>query len=476
VGVQTGRHSKKPAKRSARELALDVLTRVEQDGSYSNLLLGQSLAGESLERADAALATELVYGTIQRLNTIDYFLERWVRKGIQSLQPWVRCLLRLSFYQLHYLQRIPDHAAVNEAVTIARKRGHSGIAGLVNAVLRSAIRQRADLVISDSLPAAKRISLAHSHPEWLVERWIGQFGETTAEAIMAANNRPPHSSARVNTLRHSREALLAGLAAAGIAAAPSALAPAGIVLSEGGNWAQTEAYARGDLSIQDESSMLVAEIADPHPGMRVLDCCAAPGGKTGHLAEKMQDRGELWACDLHAHKMKLIEQQARRLKLSCIHTIAGDARELPEQFAAESFDCVLLDAPCTGLGVIRRKPDIKWAKLPEDIAAIARVQRELLDRMAGLVKPGGMLLYSTCTIAVEENQQAIAAFLAEHSDFAPDLAEPERIPELKSHTPAASLSLPLRQALREEGMVQILPHEYDSDGFFIAKLRKRLKI
>jgi 16S rRNA (cytosine967-C5)-methyltransferase len=469
VGVQTGNRSKKPAKRSARELVLDVLTRVEQDGSYSNLLLGRSLDDGTLERADAALATELVYGTIQRLNTIDYFLERWVRKGIQSLQPWVRCLLRLSFYQLHYLQRIPDHAAVNEAVTIARKRGHAGIAGLVNAVLRSAIRQRADLIVPENLPAARRISLAHSHPEWLVERWIRQYGEATTEAMCAANNMPPHSSARANTLRHSREALLAELTTAGIAATASELSPAGIVLSEGGNWAQTDAYARGDLSIQDESSMLVAEIVNPQPGMRVLDCCAAPGGKTGHLAEKMLDRGELWACDLHAHKVKLIEQQAKRLQLTCIHTIAGDARELIERFAAESFDSVLLDAPCTGLGVIRRKPDIKWAKQPEDIAAISQVQRELLSRIASLVKPGGTLVYSTCTIDAEENQQVIAGFLAEHPDFAPDLVEPT--PE--HQPPAANLPAPLRQSLQTNGMVQILPHEYGSDGFFIAKLRKR---
>jgi 16S rRNA (cytosine967-C5)-methyltransferase len=415
------------------------------------------------------LATELVYGTIQRLNTIDYFLERWVRKGIQTLQPWVRCLLRLSFYQLHYLQRIPDHAAVHEAVNIARKRGHAGISGLVNAVLRSAIRQRADLRVPDELPAAKRISLVHSHPEWLVERWIGQYGEAPAEAMCEANNRPPHSSARVNALRHSREALLGELAAGGIAAAASELAPAGIVLAEGGNWAQTEAYARGDLSIQDESSMLVAEIADPQPGARVLDCCAAPGGKTGHLAEKMRDRGELWACDLHVHKVKLIERQAQRLQLTCVHTIAEDARVLPARFAAESFDVVLLDAPCTGLGVIRRKPDIKWAKRPEDIAAIAQVQRELISRIAGLVKPGGTLVYSTCTTEAEENRQVIAGFLSEQPDFALDLAEPE--PRLQPSV--ANLPAPLRQALRTDGMLQILPHEFGTDGFFIAKLRKQ---
>lgn len=456
---------------SARQIALDVLVRVDRDGSYSNLLLHQTLQKHELSRPDAALATELVYGTIQRLNTIDYFLGQFVKQGLRKLEPWVKCLLRLSFYQLYYLERIPEHAAVNEAVNIAKKKGHQGISGMVNGVLRNVIRQKSSLTIPERLAPAARIALLHSHPEWLVARWIKQYGIGATERMCAAANVPPHVSIRMNRLKSDRTELIAELAEEGIDAVSSALAPAGIVVTNAGNMALNPKFGAGVFSIQDESSMLVAELVDPQPGMRVLDCCAAPGGKTAHMAEKMDDRGEIIACDIHEHKQALIEAQAKRLGLKSIRTIVQDARELAGRFPEGSFDRVLLDAPCSGLGVIRRKPEIKWTKQAEDITAVSAVQRELLEQVKRLVKPGGVLVYSTCTVERSENDRMIEAFLQDNPDFRLD-ADPGG--------PAGALRQKLEQtpvadaegsaAVLPMGMVQILPQQFGTDGFFIARL------
>ncbi|UJF36309.1 16S rRNA (cytosine(967)-C(5))-methyltransferase RsmB [Paenibacillus hexagrammi] len=437
-----------------------MLVRVEENQSYSNLLLNQTLQKYALERADAALTTELVYGTIGRKNTIDFFLERFVSKGLAKLEPWVVCLLRLSLYQLKYLDRIPDHAVVSEAVQIAKRRGHQGISGMVNGVLRSIIRSKEELTLPTAFGDVKRIAYGHSHPEWLVRRWIRQYGVELAEQICAANNEPPHLSLRANAMRADREQLLRELQESGIRAEASPLAPAGILVQGAGNMALDPRFQQGDYSIQDESSMLVAEALDPQPGMRVLDCCAAPGGKTAHIAEKMNDQGEIWACDLHEHKRKLIEDQAKRLGLTSIHTLVMDALELPEHFAPESFDRILLDAPCSAFGVIRRKPDLKWAKEEEDVSNICNLQSALLDKVHRLLKPGGILVYSTCTIERSENDEFVRHFLEQHDEF--DLAP----------LPSEAFQA-IEQQDAQAGMVQIFPQQFRSDGFFIARLQKR---
>lgn len=428
--------------RCARELALDVLTRVETEGAYSNLLLNRELKREPLSPSDAALATELVYGTIQRLNTIDYMLTPFLAKGLHKLEPWVRNLLRLSVYQLRFLDRIPPHAAVNEAVTIAGRRGHKGIAGLVNAVLRSVIRQGGALSLPEDWPASRAIALLHSHPEWLVQRWIDQYGEAETKAMCAGNNRPPRTSIRVNPLKTTPDALIALLTEQGIAARRSELAAAGLVVEGGGNMAHTVWHEQGLFSIQDESSMLVAEIVDPKPGMAVLDCCAAPGGKTAHMAELMQDRGEIRAFDIHAHKIKLIEEQARRLGLSSITAETGDAARLSEKLGEARFDRILVDAPCSGFGVLRRKPDLKWKRSEADIAALSELQLAILSDVRQLLNPGGALVYSTCTVEREENEGVIERFLDAHPEFELELSR------------------------------RIMPHHFETDGFFIARLRK----
>ncbi|WP_025692572.1 16S rRNA (cytosine(967)-C(5))-methyltransferase RsmB [Paenibacillus zanthoxyli] len=445
---------------TARETALDVLVRVQQEGAYSNLLLNTSLQKAGLSREDAGLATELVYGTISRLNTLEYVLKSFVSKGLDKLQPWVRSLLCLSLYQIMYLDRIPPHAAVNEAVNLAKRRGHQGISGMVNGVLRNVLRAGPLPVIPQEMSWEERTALIHSHPLWMVEQWRDEFGADTAEAICKANNEPPAVSVRVNTTMTSRDRLLDEMLGQGVNARPSELSPYGIVVRGAGNLALSSWYRDGLLSIQDESSMLVAEAVNPLPGMKVLDCCAAPGGKTTHMGELMKDQGSIYANDLHPHKAALISDQARRLGLECIGTGSGDALELGKKFAAASFDRILLDAPCSGLGVIRRKPDLKWAKQPEDAAAIARLQSELLDSAAALLKPGGVLVYSTCTLDRLENGNIVHSFL-------------ERNEEFRSVTFSSPLWNRLGSSVlaSDQGM-QILPQHYGSDGFYIAILER----
>ncbi|MFF2484121.1 16S rRNA (cytosine(967)-C(5))-methyltransferase RsmB [Paenibacillus sp. NPDC058071] len=456
-----------PRKKTAREIALDTLLRVSETGAYSNLQLNRALSDAQLQRADAALATELVYGTIQRQLTLDHWLAHFAAKGLRKLEPWVHQLLRMSAYQLLYLDRIPAHAAVNEAVTIAKRRGHQGISGMVNGILRSIDRNRSELTASaiTDRDAAIALSLRHSYPEWLVRRWLGAFGEQTTEAICAAGNEPPHGSVRVNRLRESREKTLLQLTEQGFEAAPSDVAPYGVAVKRGGNMADTDGYRAGLWTVQDESSMLVAEIVAPKAGMQVLDCCAAPGGKTTHLAELMEGKGKVWANDVHPHKRELIEGQAERLGLTNVEAITGDAGELPDRFAPGSFDAVLLDAPCSGFGVIRRKPEIKWTKSEEDVLAIAAIQRRLLEAASGLVKPGGVLVYSTCTIERAENEEQVEQFLERHPEF-----------EFDADWPEAVLA-PLRTAgIADDsfrGSIQLLPQHFGSDGFYIARLRRR---
>ncbi|WP_151734752.1 16S rRNA (cytosine(967)-C(5))-methyltransferase RsmB [Paenibacillus tengchongensis] len=457
-----GRRSGGGANATAREVALDILTRVEQQGAYSNLLLNSTLQKAGLGREDAGLATELVYGTISRMLTLDYVLEGFVSKGVAKLQPWVRNLLRLSLYQIMYLSRVPAHAAVNEAVNIAKKRGHQGISGMVNGVLRSVLRAGELPVLKEGLSPEERISVLHSHPLWLVRRWAEEYGLETAGAMCAANNEAPAVSVRVNTTMISRSAMLAKLLEAGLDAAESQVSPYGIVVRGGGNLALSSWYEDGYLSVQDESSMLVAEAVAPEPGMRVLDCCAAPGGKSAHMGELMKDDGAIYANDLHEHKTKLIADQAQRLGLECITAHSGDALELAEKLPEASFDRILLDAPCTGLGVIRRKPDLKWRKQPGDIAEIAALQGRLLESVSRLLKPGGILVYSTCTTEQAENSGVVSRFLREHPGFSSVTFDSPLWARLQGTALAAG-----------DG-IQLLPQHFGSDGFYISCLQKLL--
>ncbi|MBM7644309.1 16S rRNA (cytosine967-C5)-methyltransferase [Scopulibacillus daqui] len=442
-----------------RELALDILIKVEKNHAYSQLLLHDTIKRHPLNPKDTGLLTQLVYGVLQRKLTLDYYLHAYVDKK-KKMAAWVKWLLYLSIYQKVYLDKIPDHAVVNEAVTIARRRGHKGIAGFVNGVLRQMMRKGfPDLSDIDS--KSHRLSIKYSHPYWLIERWIQLYGEDEALAVCETNNQPAPVTLRVNQLKTNREMLIQTLADAGIEAHEGHVAPEAVSIASGPA-ADTKAFREGLFTIQDESSMLVAHALDVKPGMDVLDACAGPGGKTGHIAEKMANSGSIHALDLHAHKTKLIDQQAERLGIDIIHTKALDAREAARVFSEKSFDRILIDAPCSGFGVIRRKPEIKWEKTANDVEQIAKVQADILNAVAPLVKTGGKLVYSTCTIDQKENIDTVTRFLKDHADFEVDETLYKRMPAVVQKY----------GQWENRGMVQILPHQFETDGFFISCLKK----
>ncbi|MCH5584869.1 16S rRNA (cytosine(967)-C(5))-methyltransferase RsmB [Shimazuella sp. AN120528] len=444
--------------KTARAWALDTLQKWQQESAFSNLLLHQQLQKSSLDSRDKRLVTELVYGTIQRLNTLDYIIDQLVNK--KTLDGWVRQLLQLSLYQFLYLDKIPERAVVHEAVELAKWRGNIGISKFVNGVLRSFLRKQKEFIFSKDATQLKQRSLAYSFPEWIVTSLSDAYGKNTANLVMEACNLPPKVSIRVNTLRADRETFLADWRTSESSAAnASKLSEDGVILSGIGNAANLAGFGEGAYTIQDESSMLVASLFDPKPGMHILDACAAPGGKTTHLAEKMKNQGEITALDIHKHKVKLIDSNAKRLGISIISARALDARKLEDQV---QYDGVLLDAPCSGLGVIPRKPDIKWRKSAEEVGQLMFIQQQLLESVAAKVKPGGILMYSTCTWTQEENQQQMAHFLANHPEYVPDEEFLTLLPENVKQT-----------AIIGDAWVQILPHHFQSDGFFIAKLRRK---
>lgn len=445
-------------KKKVREVALDILLKIEKDQAYSNLLLNQSINKEDINDKDVGLLTEIVYGTIQRQNTLDYYVKHFVKGKFSKLDQWVLVLLRLSLYQIVFLDRVPERAIVHEAVEIAKKKGHKGISAMVNGILRSFIREGIPSVenINDPL---EQMSLKFSHPKWLIERWLKQFGQEKTEQICETNAIPPTVTARINRIKTENiDKVIELLKNERIEAEVGDLTLDGIKVVKG-TLPNSQLFKEGWLTIQDESSMLVARALDPKPGMTVLDSCAAPGGKTTHIAERMNNQGMVYALDLHKHKVKLIEEQAKRLNLSIIKTLATDSRKANEVFEDNSFDCILVDAPCTGLGVIRRKPDIKWQKNVEDIEKISLIQTAILAAVAPLLKQGGRLVYSTCTIDTEENEFIVKSFLEQHQQFKVDNSLKERLPKKV-------------QNLVNNGMLRLLPSDFQTDGFFIASMIK----
>lgn len=438
---------------NVRDAALSILMEINNNQAYSNLLLHRTIEKYGIEAKDRGLLTELTYGTLQHRMTLDYYLEPFVRG---KLDGWVRELLRLSIYQIVYLTKIPPHAVVHEAVEIAKRRGHKRIAPTVNGILRSILRSGVR-PLDDMKDGIAKTAIETSHPEWLIKRWTEQYGEEEAAIMAHENNHPPAMTVRVNTVKTTPEEVTALLESEGIEVRKGEVVPECIV-SLSGNPANTEVYKKGLVTIQDESSMLPVLALDVSPGMKVLDMCAAPGGKTTHIAEKMNDQGEIFAHDVHAHKLGLIEANANRLGLTSIRTKSGDSRTLTELYAPASFDRILLDAPCSGLGVIRRKPEIKYNKTEADFDGLTDIQSELLDTARQLIKPDGIIVYSTCTVEHAENKGMVDRFLEKHIDM-----EKIPLPQLKENEKLAM----------EDDTLQVLPQHFGSDGFFVAAFRKK---
>lgn len=430
---------------------VQLLDAVDHGDRFSHLVIDQYLDQSRRSLKDKNLVVRVVYGSIQRRLTLDYFLSPFI-KG-QRPEAWVQSLLRLSIYQALYLDRIPQHAIVNEAVEIAKVNGHQGLGKYVNAILRNFFRQGPP-AIEAIQEENKRWSIQYSLPVWLVDYLVSHLPSADFHALAESLNQLAHLSIRVN---HSKDQVMKDLAALGLGVEPSQLADQGIRVM-GGNPIHTACYQKGAITIQDESSMLVAPLGQLRGDEAVLDACAAPGGKATQIASYLTT-GHLQALDLSASKLKKLAQHAERMGLQDKLTIqVADAR----YFVPDTqmlYDVIYLDAPCSGLGLMRRKPEIKYQKSKEAIQSLVNLQAQLLDHVAGLLKPGGRLIYSTCSIAYEENEWQVNAFIDRHPDFARQAIQKEEVKQA--------------DLITDQGDIRIWPHQYETDGFFISRLSKK---
>lgn len=446
-------------KQNVREIALDLLIRINRDGSFSHLIISDAILKSNLEANDEGLLTEIVYGTVERSITLDYYLAPFI-KSQKKLQDWVIQLLKMSLYQMTYLEKVPEYAVLNEAVNIAKKRGHKGIASLVNGVLRTI--QRKGLADIDALEdEVQKLALKTSHPTWLVERWIDAYGFDTAVNMCETNTLRKPMSVRVNALKATREDVIEKLANAGIKATLSNHSNHAILIEEG-NIFQTDLLKEGYITVQDTSSMIAVDFLDVKEDMVVLDSCSAPGGKTTYIAERMNNTGDVHAYDLHQNKIKLIKANASRLGLTNIEADALDARKLSERYNNNTFDRIIVDAPCSGFGVIRSKPDVKYNKDLNDIEKLQSVQYDILQSVAPLVKQNGKLVYSTCTVEVMENEEVVRLFLDNHNNFEVDEAFLK-----EAHGLYKDLAKVTAYGL------QLFPQSLNSDGFFVTRMKKK---
>src|SRR5690625_1450866 len=437
---------------------LDLLLRIEQGSGYSHLLIDHEIKTKQLSNKDKGLLTEVVYGTIQYKITLDYYLSEFIKnKKTQKL--WVQMLLRMSIYQMEFLDKVPSHAIIHEAVEISKQRGHRGIASFVNGVLRNVQRNGVPDVSSIENPI-KRLSIETSHPEWMIKQWIDDYGYKITQAMCRENLKHKDISVRIQPMKVSRVSAIKHLTTEGFTVEPSLISNQGIIIKKG-NILDSSLFKEDKLTIQDQSSMLVGEMLDVHPGMHVLDTCSAPGGKVTHIAEKMNNQGTIKAHDLHKKKIKLINDKASQLALTIIDASEADARNLSYLYDEESFDRILIDAPCSGLGVIRGKPDIKFSKHPDDMYQLAKIQLDILSSVAPLLKKNGLLIYSTCTVNHIENESVIQKFLKHHQEFKIDADFFGMLPE----------SLKGSFGETEYGL-QLYPQSFQTDGFFLTRLKK----
>lgn len=439
----------------SREQALQILRKTETAFSFPKLLLAAQEETAASQRS-RAFVYQLVMGTLRYRATLDWALSRASTTPPGDLTSWIRNILRMGLYQILYLDRVPKSAAVDESVKLAKKYGHAGTAGLVNAVLRNLHRSEVlDAVASLPENAPANLSVKYSHPPWIVETLIADRGMEQAIRILKGNNEIPPVSARVNGLRTDRRDLMERLHRAEVRVSASPLHDEALEFAADGSPARLAEHDEGLFYLQDVSSMFVPYCLEPEPGQTVLDACAGPGGKATHLAALMHNRGRIHALDIHDHRIRLIERNARRLGAEIIDVRKRDAAaDLLEDFP--DMDRVLVDAPCSGLGVIRRRVDLKWRLRPQQIEELVRLQSGILDRTAECVRPGGVLVYCTCTVNKRENEGIVREFLLRHERF----------------RAAPSIPRPLEKYLTDEGFVQIMPGDDGMDGFFIARLRR----
>ena len=437
---------------SAREAAMLTLAACERQGAWSDGYLKRTLREQDLDKRDAALAARLCYGVLQNKLLLDWHLARFCRSKLTSLDVKVLCNLRIAAYQLLFLDKVPPSAAVNEAVELTKRHCRNPrAAGMVTGILRAMLREE-QMPELDDHDKVKYLSLKYSHPVWLVEEFLAILGPEGAEALLAEDNCQPPTTIQHNPVKCSVEDLQCSLERDGADLLPHPWLPGCWLLTGGGNLEALHAFRGGWFYVQDAAARLAVAAAGVTPGSRVLDCCAAPGGKSFAAAIDMENRGEIVSCDIHSHKIRLLEAGRDRLGLSVISPCLQSGLERKEDWI-DQFDTVIADVPCSGLGIIRKKPDIRY-KDPKALGGLPKVQRAILDNNSRYVRPGGVLLYSTCTLLRRENEDVVEAFLAENPQFEP---EPFQLPQFGE----------------QPGWFTFWPHIHGTDGFFVAKLRRK---
>jgi 16S rRNA (cytosine967-C5)-methyltransferase len=456
-GRPTDRAPRRRPRRAAgaRDIALQILLAAESRSAYSDRLLETRLRGARLSPSDAALVTALVQGTLRNRSHLDHHLAAFTNGGFEGLPAPIRTALRLGAFQILFLTRIPGSAAVDESVELAKAYGHPGTAGIVNAVLRRLAKGERAPLPDPATDIAGNLSILHSHPRWLTERWIGRYGAGEAAQLLAADNTEPSVSVRANAHRIRPDALAAALRAEGHGARPGENGGPVLLVERGYVASRSALFREGSLSLQDEAESAVVLILDPRPRESVLDLCAAPGGKSSQIAERVAPGGRVIAAERHLSRARALrENLVQRLRLPGISVVCGDGRNPP---FVRPFDRVLVDAPCTGLGVLRRRADARWRKEERSISEMADLQGALLRAAAPLTRPGGVLVYSVCSLEPEETDEVVAMFLKAHSEFETEDARP-----LLPHGFRA-----------DEPVLRAFPHRHGTDGVFAARLRRR---
>jgi 16S rRNA (cytosine967-C5)-methyltransferase len=443
-----------PSLTNPRQAALLALRAVAR-GAYADAALEQAFGRSQLTPADRHLATELIYGTVRQRRTLDAIIDRLLRKS-EKAGSELRSILQIGLYQLRHMDRIPVSAAVDTTVQLAKENRLEGLAALVNGVLRQYLRQQADFSGDwcAGLEQIARIGTLYSFPDWLIGEWLPLLGEPATIELCQIFNRPPPIDLRVNTLRTNRSTVLTALQAAHIDASPLPHSTEGIRLTgPAGAIPNLPGYQEAWWTVQESSAQLVGQLLYPQAGEVVVDACAAPGGKTTHLAELMGDNGTIYAIDPTASRLRKVTQNCERMALKSVQTILGDSRQQPD--LEGRVDRVLLDAPCSGLGTLHRRADARWHKTPDTVRELALLQEELLNACARWVKPGGVLVYATCTIHPAENEDVIRPFLETHPAWRIDRPQ--------------GLLAPLASS---EGWITTWPQEHQTDGFFMVRMVK----
>ncbi len=438
---------------TARDTALEVLMQVDSANAWSDGSLKRTIARNQLDHRDAALATRLSYGVIQNKMLLDYYISCYCTQKAEKLEPMIRNILRLGGYQILFMDKIPHRAAVNEAVEMTKRHGRCKASGMVNAVLRKFVDHWMDMPALPKETTVDYLSIRYSHPRWLVERMVDLLGPEEAEDYLRMNNEIVPTTIQTNSLKTTAEDLEKELRQSGIAVERHPWLAGCFEVAGTGDLESLLPFTEGRFMVQDAAARLVSTVAAPQPGDRVLDVCAAPGGKSFALAMDMKDQGQIVSCDIHPHKLKLIESGVERLGITSVRTALANGREHHAAWQ-QAADLVVTDVPCSGLGIIRKKPDIRY-KNPKELAQLPAIQMEILENASSYVRPGGVLVYSTCTVLPEENEGVTEEFLSRHTDFT-----------LEKFT----LPLPIGPC---QGHLTLWPQRFGTDGFYICRMRRK---